>query len=169
MPQESDTRIEVRLRAVVDADLDHFFAHQRDADAARMAAFVSRDEPSFREKWAQIRADPKVVVRTVLAGDEVVGHAVAWPEDSGRWLVGYWVDRERWGKGIATAALAQLVELVPQRPLYAEVAQANVGSVRVLEKCGFRAIGSEVQFDEALGQIVELLFALQEPRLMHRA
>ena len=48
------------------------------------------------------------------------------------------IGREYWGRGVATQALALLVDEVSIRPLYAHVAVHNVGSIRVLEKCGFR-------------------------------
>jgi RimJ/RimL family protein N-acetyltransferase len=51
--------------------------------------------------------------------------------------VSYWIGREFWGRGVATAALAALVAEVKERPLHALVAEHNVGSIRVLEKCGF--------------------------------
>src|SRR5918999_1935703 len=45
------------------------------------------------------------------------------------------------GQGIATAALAAFLEELDTRPLYAHVATHNVGSIRVLEKCGFERTG----------------------------
>ncbi|MGB8382359.1 MAG: GNAT family N-acetyltransferase [Dermatophilaceae bacterium] len=54
--------------------------------------------------------------------------------------VGYWVGREYWGRGVATQALARFVDEVSIRPLYAHVAADNVGSIRVLDQCGFRPI-----------------------------
>jgi len=51
---------------------------------------------------------------------------------------------------------------VTERPLYAYVATANVGSIRVLEKCGFTLLGHETEFDERLGEkIEEALFVLK--------
>lgn len=44
--------------------------------------------------------------------------------------------KEHWGS-VATRALAAFLRLVTERPLHAHVAQHNVGSRRVLEKCGF--------------------------------
>ena len=55
----------------------------------------------------------------------------------GRRLVGYWIGREFWGRGVATAALAAFVAEVKERPLHAFVAEHNVRSIRVLEKCEF--------------------------------
>ena len=76
---------------------------------------------------------------TIVADGRVVGNVVSW-EDSGRHLVGYWIDRGVWGRGIATAALGLLLGQVTSRPLHAYVAVANVGSIRVLEKCGFTQV-----------------------------
>jgi RimJ/RimL family protein N-acetyltransferase len=151
----------VRLRHVVETDIDVFFVHQRDPEAARMAVFTGRERHAFREHWRKIVADGNVVARTILDGDAVVGHVVAWEEESGRLLVGYWIGRDHWGRGIGTAALSQLLEQVTRRPLYAQVARSNAGSIRVLEKCGFTAVGSELQTDHTHGVFIELLFALE--------
>ena len=127
----------VRLRSVEDQDLDVFFEHQADPQAVEMAAFPARDKEQFEAHWAKIRADDTLVVRTIVADGMVAGNIGSWPED-GQQLLGYWVGREYWGRGVATQALALLVDEVPVRPLYAHVVVHNVGSIRVLEKCGFR-------------------------------
>jgi RimJ/RimL family protein N-acetyltransferase len=49
------------------------------------------------------------------------------------------------------------------RPIYARVAKDNLGSRRVLEKCGFTVIGESKGFANARGQeIEELLLELRE-------
>ena len=67
----------------------------------------------------------------------MAGNIGSWQQD-GQQLLGYWVGREWWGRGVATQAVALLVDELAIRPLYAHVARHNVGSIRVLEKCGFR-------------------------------
>ena len=151
----------VRLRHVVEADIDVFLAHQRDPEAVRMAVFTGREGDAFREHWRKIIADRDVVARTILTADAVVGHVVVWEEESGRRLVGYWIGRDFWGEGVATAALSQMLEQVTRRPLYAQVANSNAGSIRVLEKCGFMAVGAEVLTDDVHGEFIEMLFALE--------
>ena len=48
------------------------------------------------------------------------------------------------------------------RPIYARVAKDNVGSRRVLEKCGFQVIGESTGYANARGEEVEeLLLELQ--------
>jgi RimJ/RimL family protein N-acetyltransferase len=127
----------VRLRSVEDRDLDVFFDHQADPQAVEMAAFPARDKDQFAAHWAKVRADDTLVVRTIVADGMVAGNIGSWPEN-GQQLLGYWVGRECWGRGVATQALALFVEEVSIRPLYAHVAVHNVGSIRVLDKCGFR-------------------------------
>ena len=73
----------------------------------------------------------------------------------------YWVGRDFWGRGIATRALRELVEELQIRPLYAWVATSNLGSIRLLEKCGFVVKDRRTEHDEKLGRPVEeLLFEL---------
>ena len=128
---------EVQLREVTDADLPILFEHQRDPEAARLAAFPSRDREAFMAHWARILADPKVTARTILLGGQVGGNIVSFERD-GKTLVGYWIGREHWGKGVASRALSLFLRQVKTRPLYAHVAKANPASIRVLEKSGFR-------------------------------
>ena len=136
----------IRIRPVEDDDLPIFFAHQDDPVAAAMAAFPTRATDAFFEHWAKIRADPINVTRTIVADDEVVGDIVSWLDD-GRRQVGYWIGRSHWGKGFATAALRLLLEEITDRPVTAHIALDNIGSQRVLEKCGFVRVGEEVAAD----------------------
>jgi RimJ/RimL family protein N-acetyltransferase len=132
-----DVTPEVRLRSVEDRDLDVFFDHQMDPKAVEMAAFRARDKDQFAKHWAKIRADDTGIVRTIVADGTVAGHIASW-QQNGQRLLGYWIGREHWGRSVATQALARFVDEVSTRPLYAHVAVHNVGSIRVLEKCGFR-------------------------------
>jgi len=79
---------------------------------------------------------------SILAEGEVVG-SVSWFKSDGQDMVGYWIGRDHWGRGIATRAVALLLEHVSARPLHARAARHNGASIRVLEKCGFRATGFE--------------------------
>jgi RimJ/RimL family protein N-acetyltransferase len=101
-----------------------------------MADFPARDRASHDTHWAKILADPSCTALTVLADGEVVGNVLAWGDPDR--MVGYWIGRDYWGRGIATEALRLLITTVETtRPLHAEVVAHNIGSQRVLEKCGF--------------------------------
>jgi len=153
---------DVALRHVELADLRLFFEHQRDPAAARMAALAPRDEGAFLTHWTKILADDRVIKQTVVLGDQVAGNIVCF-EQGGRRLVGYWLGTSFWGRGIATSALSQFVAQVRDRPLHAWVAVHNVGSIRVLEKCGFVCCGDRRSPATEQCQVVdELLFALAQ-------
>lgn len=127
----------VTLRDVTDPDLEVFFEHQLDPEASRMAAFPSRDREAHLAHWRdKVLAGGTSIARTVVHGSIVAGNVVSWVQDGHR-EIGYWIGRDHWGKGIATAAVAQFLEVVDERPLFAYVAAHNAGSARVLEKCGF--------------------------------
>jgi len=103
-----------------------------------MADFPARDRDAFMALWGRILANETIVKRTILFEDQVAGNIVSFLEDDGRREVGYWLGRGYWGKGIATRALTAFLEIVTERPLYAEVAIHNHASRRVLQKCGFQ-------------------------------
>ena len=148
----------VRLRSVEPADLPIFFRHQLDPDSTRMAAFPSRDRASFDAHWEKnILGNPDAITRTILVDDEVAGNIGSWPQEGAR-LVGYWIGRDYWGKGVATHALADFLHVVTDRPLRAHVAKHNIGSIRVLEKCGFSV---EQNVEVANDDVVELVLILQ--------
>jgi RimJ/RimL family protein N-acetyltransferase len=134
---DSQQVTQVRLRSVDDGDLDVFFGHQSDPAAIEMAALPALDKDQLVAHWARIRSDKNVVVRTIVADGRVAGSIGSWRLD-GRSQLGYWVGRAHWGRGVATEALRQFVDEVSVRPLDAHVAAHNLGSIRVLEKCGFR-------------------------------
>ena len=129
------------LRAVVEADLPVLYEHQRDREAAAMAAFPPRERDAFVAHWAKTLANDSALTWTVVSDGAVAGTIGCW-EDDGRRLVGYWIGREFWGRGLATQALAELLDVVDARPLHAYVAKSNLASIRVLEKCGFVKVAS---------------------------
>jgi RimJ/RimL family protein N-acetyltransferase len=158
---------ELLLRNVLDDDLPIFFEHQLDRQANTMAAFTAKDpadREAFMAHWHRILADKTNIIQTILFNGQVVGSVSSY-EEEGKPEVTYWLGREYWGKGIATWALKEFLALKNQaRPIYARVAKDNLGSRRVLEKCGFRIIGESKGFANARGQeIEELLLVLSEP------
>ena len=149
----------VSLREVRVSDLPVFFEHQRDPEGARMAAFPSRDHEAFMAHWAKIMANPACALRTVLFNGSVAGNMCAWTDGVDR-FVGYWIGREFWGRGIASAGLAQFLHYETTRPLTACVVKHNAASIRVLQKTGFTLAG-EHAFELPGGvKLEELVFSL---------
>ena len=144
----------VRLRAVTEDDLPIFFEHQRDPVANRMAAFPPRERDAFMTHWRSILRDASGIVRTIELDGVVAGNVVLFGFE-GRREVGYWIGREFWGRGVATRALSAFMQEVEERPIYAGVAETNVASIRVLEKCGFAV--AEANAEEHPGEVLMLL------------
>lgn len=157
MTAVSEAAEEVRLRAVSPDDLPVFFKQQQDPASIHMVAYTARDprdRAAFDRHWAKILADPPNTLRTVVVNGVPAGYVTqfVW---SGVPEVGYWIGREFWGRGIATEALRQFLDLVPIRPLAAHVAKDNVASLRVLQKCGFEVVGEGSAHSRSRGQGVE--------------
>ncbi|MEU7580731.1 GNAT family N-acetyltransferase [Streptomyces sp. NPDC041068] len=157
--------MDVSLREVHDSDLPVFFRQLNDPESSRMAAFTPEDPADrdrFDAQWTKMRRDDTVDVRTVLADGDVVGNAAVYGEPGER-EVTYWIDRAYWGRGLATAALRELLALIPERPLYARAAADNAASLRVLEKCGFRESARGRGFAPARGaEIDEVVLVLAD-------
>jgi RimJ/RimL family protein N-acetyltransferase len=153
----------VTLRGVMDDDLPLFFEWNRDEDSVQMAAFTSADPSDravFDAHWARTRSDPRVVIATILLDGQPVGSVLTFP-DFGSPEVSYWIDRAHWGKGIASRALALFLKQVDVRPMFGRAASDNVGSIRVLERNGFREIGRETNFADGRGaETEETIFVL---------
>lgn len=141
------------IRTVEPDDIAIFYDHQDDQVASEMAAFPARDRAAHEAHWAKILIDDAVIARTIVDGDLVVGNIGSWVADGER-EIGFWVGRQHWGGGYATEALAAYVAEVRERPLLARVAEHNVGSIRVLAKCGFVVVGEEQHAGDPVKEIV---------------
>ncbi|MDI6103716.1 GNAT family N-acetyltransferase [Actinoplanes sp. NEAU-A12] len=157
---------EVALRLVDDSDLDALFEQMRDPESVRMAAFTVKDpddRAAFDAQMAKIRASADIVHRAVTVDGRLVGSIASFVIE-GDTEVTYWIDRSFWGRGIASRALALLVESVPVRPMFARVASDNAGSLRVLRKAGFVITGTEISFANGRdARIEETILRLDGP------
>ena len=70
--------------------------------------------------------------------------------------VTYWLGREFWGRGLATQALNKMLHLVVDVwPILARAATDNIGSLSVLQKCGFKIVGENKDFANGRGEETE--------------
>jgi RimJ/RimL family protein N-acetyltransferase len=156
----------VQLRKVLASDLATFFRNQQDPLASELAAFPARSWDAFLlHREQQLLGNTTTLESTVLAPDgAVAGHVLSWQQDGGRFL-GYWLGREHWGKGIATAALRLFLSVDRHRPLFAHVSMRNPASQRVLEKCGLRRVGGPERAPDDLGEYLYRLDGEAEAEL----
>jgi RimJ/RimL family protein N-acetyltransferase len=147
----------VSLRPLEDRDLDTIYQQVTDPESVRMAAFTAEDQTdrrAFLNRMSRLRADTSVSYRVIDVDGAIAGTIASFRIDN-QPEVTYWVDRTQWGKGIASAALQILLAETAERPLYARAASDNVGSLRVLEKAGFRRIGVNRDFAPGRGEEIE--------------
>ncbi len=154
----------ITLRPVKPADLEVFYLNNKDLEAVWMAAFTAKDpadREAFDAHWARIMASETVIIRTIEFDGEIAGSVLKY-EMEGEAEVSYWIGRAFWGQGIATAALRQFIAELTVRPLHARAAADNLGSIRVLEKCGFVRTGTDRYFANARGEEIEEVVYLLE-------
>ncbi|WP_203730609.1 GNAT family N-acetyltransferase [Streptomyces sp. SID12501] len=151
-PTDGGSGNDVRLRDVVEADLEFLLAYENDPEAVRRSRFTPRPRDAFMAHWkSRILGDSTVFAQTVTVDTEPAGSIVAWWEDQqdqqgvggrGRRFIGYWLGRPYWGRGIGSVALGQFLLRETNRPLHADPFAGNTGSVRLLERHGFRRTGT---------------------------
>ncbi|HEY3962283.1 MAG TPA: GNAT family N-acetyltransferase [Gaiellaceae bacterium] len=147
----------VSLRPLEERDLDTIFEHMTDPESIRMAAFTAEsqtDRNAFLTKMSRLLADPTTSNRVIEVDGAIVGTIASFRIDD-ELEVTYWVDRAHWGKGVASAALQLLLAETAERPVFGRAASDNVGSLRVLEKAGFRRIGVDRAFAGGRGEEIE--------------
>ena len=107
-----------------------------------MAGFHPRGSDEFRAHWMTVLGDPTIVKKVIVVDGTVAGHVVSF-DGEGHREIGCWIGRAFWGQGVASRAVAAFLGHECVRPLFAHVAQDNPASIRALEKCGFRRLGSD--------------------------
>ncbi|CAL9298895.1 MULTISPECIES: GNAT family N-acetyltransferase [Streptomyces] len=138
----SDDDLDVRLRDVVEADLEFFLAYEHEPEAVRRSRFTPRPREEFLRHWkANVLGDETCFVQTVTVDGAVAGSIVAWWHGHRR-FIGYWLGRPYWGRGIGSRALGLFLAREENRPLYADPFSGNTGSIRLVEKHGFRRSGT---------------------------
>ena len=118
-----------------------------------MAAFTAEDQTdrgAFFNRMSRVRANT-----LAIDVDGAIAGTIASFRIDDQLEVTYWVDRALWGKGIATAALQMLLADTAERPVRARAASDNVGSLRVLEKAGFRRVGVDRGYAPGRGEEIE--------------
>lgn len=154
---------EIHLRPTTVADLDILFEFQLDPEGRHLAAFMSQDstnKEAYLAKYTRLLDDPTVNNQTIMA-DSVIAGSIAKFIMEGDAEITYWIDREFWGKGVATTALKDFLKAETTRPIFGRVAFDNFGSQKVLEKNGFVKIGTDSGFANARQtEIEEFIYRL---------
>lgn len=154
---------EITLIPTVSEHIPHFFEFEKDPVAVNMAAFatLATDLDKFTNIWERRLLNPDSSHKTILFQDQIVGGIISYIMDNSR-HIGYWIDRNFWGQGIATEALRQFLLTEKTRPITATCVADNLGSRKVLEKNGFKYTHSETHPAPARDNDVEEAFYVLE-------
>lgn len=151
------------LCKTVKDDLERLFEIQLNGEANYLAAFTSKegkDKDAYIEKYSRFLTDPTIHMCTIKVNDVIAGSIAKYMTENEAEIT-YWIDRDLWGQGIATAALTNFLGMEAMRPIYGRVAFDNYGSQRVLEHCGFVKIGKDKGFANARqAEIEEYIYKL---------
>lgn len=154
---------QIQLRQTQKNDLEILFQFQLDKDAIYLAAFTPKDptdKAAYLEKYTKHLNDATINMQTILVDETIVG-SLAKFEMEGDTEITYWIDKNFWGGGIATAALKKFLTIESTRPIFGRVAFDNFGSQKVLEKCGFVRTGKDKGFANARqAEIEEFIYKL---------
>jgi ribosomal-protein-alanine N-acetyltransferase len=148
---------QVTLRQTEISDLETLYLFQIDQEANFLAAFTSKESAnreSYIKKYTPFLSNPTINMQTILLKGTIVG-SLAKFEIEGEAELTYWIDKKYWGTGVASTALKDFLITEKTRPIRGRVAFDNIGSRRVLEKCGFLKIGTDKGFANARQKEIE--------------
>ena len=137
----------IRLRPYSIADIPHLATLANNKNVSRYLVYTFPYPYTEQDAtwWVSTGAQENGAVTKVIEfNDAFVGSVgiqpqIGWKSHSAE--IGYWVGEPYWGKGIATEALRQMTRIgledLGYQKLFAPVLAPNVGSMKVLEKCGY--------------------------------
>ena len=145
----------------------------QDSDAESLYKYACEPDVGTRAGWPPHKSveESREIIRTVFNNDttwaivlkaagEVIGamgympeYELNLPAREGETLVGYWIGKPYWNRGICTEALLLMLDHIRKGTNYTSLIGShyidNPASGRVMEKCGFKPTG-ETAVDESL-------------------
>lgn len=139
------------LRSYRDGDVDALARHANNPGVAKFLRDHFPQPYTRADAVAWVRhvkeRDPETIF-AIATPEELIGNIGVYPQNDVYRLsaeLGYWLAEEHWGRGIATGAVRAICDFAFSRSdlvrIHACVFENNVGSCRVLEKCGFTLEG----------------------------
>lgn len=137
----------LKLRKLRKDDAEPMFRNWgSDPEVAKYSTWIAHENVEVTKKlidmWLEEEKDGKIVrfVITLKDNDEPIGSIDTANFHDGLPEIGYCLSRKHWGKGYMTEACKAFVEYLfelgyPKILIRADV--KNIGSLKVIEKCGF--------------------------------
>lgn len=146
----------IKLRPQVAGDADTFFPYVSDPELSAFVTWAAHTRIEETRDWitkgAEALAKGTDLVWTLEHEGQPCGcvglHDITWGVRAVRYdraVMGYWIARPFWGKGLmteaATAATRWAFETLGLHKVTISCFDNNIGSRRVIEKVGFRFVG----------------------------
>ena len=139
------------LRSYRDSDVDALVKY---ANSPKVTKYLREHFPqpythADAEAWIRhVRGRDPETILAIATEDELIGNVGLYLQEDvyrNSAELGYWVGEPYWGRGVATGAVCAICDIAFSRSdlmkIFACVFEPNVGSWRVLEKCGFSLEG----------------------------
>ncbi|MEL7253907.1 MAG: GNAT family protein [Pseudomonadota bacterium] len=146
------------LRPLRASDAGLIAMYSGDERVARMTTSIPHPMPPgaaeafiARARAADRSEDVWAIDGSRSGGAELVGLIGMERMDRDQSEIGYWIAPAFWNTGIATEAVAAIIDTNPQKAsvIFASVFQDNPASARVLTNCGFAYLGDAESFSVA--------------------
>jgi ribosomal-protein-alanine N-acetyltransferase len=145
-------------------DADDVFAYAADPEVLRYTTGNTPERVEQTHAWLRAAlADPETHMWAICLAEHptVIGALEFGVPRPGVGSIHYALGRSHWGVGLMTEAVDVVCRWAMEwsralREITTSVAAANIGSARVLEKCGFERIGSAFDSWDKFAEPVEL-------------
>src|SRR5690606_15578290 len=134
-----------------DSDLDALVHHAGDPEVSRFLRdrfplpYTRADGEAFLASCRRLQNEWRLAIEVDGAAAGGIGLRFGEAEERACAEIGYWLGRACWGRGLARAAVAALVDhafaVLPLNRIHTTVFAGNPASMRVLEHCGFQREG----------------------------
>ena len=140
----------IELRELIEDDSSQLIVHLNNENVVRyLSSRIPSPYAAADAHWWIYEGSKAEIVRAITLNDNfvgVIGVRRDTLEKSHRGEIGYWIGQPYWGKGIATAAIEQMCNIIYRTTdivqLYAPVFSPNEGSKKALIKNGFKLEGN---------------------------
>lgn len=137
----------ISLRPFLDSDTQTLINILNDQQVSKyLSTKIPNPYTESDAKWWINVGSKEGYVRAIIFNNQLIGCigvSIEEFEYSRNGEIGYWLNKNSWGKGYTTQAVNQLTEDVFHyteiNRIYAAVFSDNTSSMRVLEKCGYLA------------------------------
>ena len=140
----------LEIKPLRESDLDKLVLEINNINIAKYVVHIPHPYTLDDAKNYFNRSKGNELRQNIYLDNSLIGAIGLNKKDENAFEVGYWIGEKYWGNGYASEALHGMIEHLKKhypeiKYLKADYIHGNIGSGKVLQKCGFKMIGkSEV-------------------------